>query len=130
MRKSLSDIWRRLHLPPALLADWCGRWGVAKFSVYGSVLYRVYPDQSDVNLLVTFRPGRQPDIVARAAMTAEATALLGRRATLAVENEVEADPATFRRISILSTAQTLYQQDAGDGSDTEELDILPGEDID
>ena len=40
----------------------CEQWGVQKLEAFGSVLREEFGDESDVDLLVTFLPGRKPKL--------------------------------------------------------------------
>lgn len=128
MRKDLADIWQRLKATPEALAAWCARRGVRKFSVYGSVVFGDFRADSDINVLVAFFEGAEHDgrdAAARKPLVAELADLMGRAVTLADEGRLEAEePSLFRRISILGTAQPLYEAPgSGDGADTVDMDI-------
>lgn len=126
MRKSLSEIWRRLAAPSEAVAAWCTRWRIVKFGVYGSALYRHFAPGSDINVLVSFARDVGPADEEWGTILAEAETLFHRPVTIADEARLEDEASTFKRISILGTVQTLYhRRGTPEEPDTVEMEILP-----
>jgi len=46
-----------LPIDPQQVADFCRRWKVTEFALFGSVLRADFRQDSDVDVLVTFEPG-------------------------------------------------------------------------
>lgn len=64
------------------LAEFCRRHGVARLSVFGSILRRspqpaAFRPDSDVDVLVEFLPGRTPGMIGFGQMVLELEALVG-----------------------------------------------------
>ena len=48
----------QIDLPQARIEDFCCRWKITELAAFGSVLREDFAKGSDVDLLVTFTPGR------------------------------------------------------------------------
>jgi predicted nucleotidyltransferase len=48
---------RNLDIPEKQLADFCRRWHISEFALFGSVLRDDFDLDSDLDILVTFAPG-------------------------------------------------------------------------
>lgn len=92
------------RIPLADLTAWCRRAPVKKLWVFGSILGNWTPE-SDVDLLVEFIPGQEPDLLGRLDMQDELERLLGREVDL-IPQEAITNP--FRRKSIWETRQEIY----------------------
>jgi predicted nucleotidyltransferase len=46
----------RLNVSPSQIADFCQRWKIIEFALFGSVLRDEFRPDSDVDVLVTFAP--------------------------------------------------------------------------
>ncbi len=87
----------------------CHRWGIAELAAFGSVLSNDFGPESDVDLLVTWKPGqRPPRIFELFALRDELAALLGRPVDLLERALVENDENPYRRSGIISSAMTFY----------------------
>lgn len=78
-----------VNFPEEAIADFCRRHGVAKLSLFGSILREPTPEggygfrpTSDVDVLVEFLPGRTPSLLDFAGMQIEMSAMIGREAQL------------------------------------------------
>jgi len=100
----LSQI-RNIDVPMEKIAEFCRRWKVRRFSLFGSVLRDDFGPDSDVDVLVSLQPDSTWDLLDLVDMRDELTALFGREVDL-VEEEGLRNP--FRRSSILSTRQVVY----------------------
>jgi len=85
----------------ALLAT---RYGVRRFSVFGSALREDFGPESDVDVLVEFEPGRTPGL-AFVTLAEELSALLGRRR---VDLVTEKSIHPLLRDEVLRTAVVLH----------------------
>jgi predicted nucleotidyltransferase len=86
------------------LVAWCRRVPVKRLWVFGSVLADWTPE-SDVDLLVEFLPGQEPDLLGRLDLQDELVELLGRPVDL-IPQEAVTNP--FRRQRIWSTRREIY----------------------
>jgi predicted nucleotidyltransferase len=100
-------------LPPTLdeiksrLAPFCQRHGVARLEVFGSLARGEPHPGSDIDLLVTFRPGVHLgwDFFE---LYEELEGLLGCEVDLLTRRSVEQDQNSIRRRSILESTRDIY----------------------
>lgn len=71
-----------VNFPEDDLADFCRRHGVSRLSVFGSILRDDFRSDSDVDVLVEFRPGRTPGMFGFGGMILELNAMIGRTVDL------------------------------------------------
>lgn len=89
----------------ASLAALCQQHGVRKLSLFGSVLKGTAGDDSDVDLLVEFEPGREPGLFKLATIEAQLSAMLGGRR---VDLRTAADLSTHFRNEVIRAADEQY----------------------
>jgi uncharacterized protein len=87
------------------IEDFCRRWRVAEFALFGSVLREDFRPDSDVDVLVTFEPDAPWSLWDLISMQDELEALFGRKVDLVEKRSIK-NP--FRRHSILTTKQVIY----------------------
>ncbi len=87
------------------IADFCRRWKVREFALFGSVLREDFGPKSDVDVLLTFGPGAPWGLFDLARMQRELRTLLRHRVDL-IEKESLENP--FRRRAILEASQVIY----------------------
>jgi len=99
---------RDLHVDQERLGEVCERHGVARLEVFGSFPRGDAATGSDLDILVTFQPGRRPglDFVA---LQQELEQLFGRPVDLLTRRSVEQSPNKyFRRFSLQNT-EPIYE---------------------
>ena len=97
-----------LQIDHGQLRDLCIRWGVQEVAVFGSALREDFRPESDLDLLVTFQPGRTPSLFGLAELAEELEALVGRPVDVLTRPAVESSRNPYRREEILRTAEVLY----------------------
>jgi predicted nucleotidyltransferase len=95
----------KFRLPRKKIAEFCKRWSITEFSVFGSVLREDFRPDSDIDVLVSIDPAAQIGLLETAKMQIELEKLFKRPVDL-VEKEGLRNP--YRRREILSTAQVIY----------------------
>ena len=95
----------RIPLPMDRIAEFCRRWGVVEFSLFGSVLRDDFRPESDVDVLVTFAPNSPVSLWDWGSMQDELAAIFGRKVDL-VEKSAIKNP--FRRQAILHSYEVVY----------------------
>ena len=95
----------RLPLPRKKISEFCRRWKVVEFSLFGSVLREDFRPGSDVDVLVTFAPDAPVSLFDLVQMQIELEILFGRPVDV-VEKDALRNP--FRKREILGTAQVVY----------------------
>lgn len=90
------------------IANFCERWKVREFAVFGSILRDDFRDDSDVDVLVSFDEGAVMGLFAFARAEMELESLIGRDVDLTTREGVEEGLNERRKEEILSTAVILY----------------------
>ncbi len=96
---------KKFSLPRKKIAEFCKRWSITEFSVFGSVLRDDFRPDSDIDVLVSIDPKAHIGLFEIAQMKIELEAMFKRPVDL-VEKEGLRNP--YRRSEILSTAQVVY----------------------
>jgi len=99
---------QQFRLPEDQIADFCRRWQITEFALFGSVLRDDFRPESDLGVLVTFAPGAEWSLLDHVQMQQELAALLGRKVDLVSRRAIERSSNWIRRQEILSTAQPSY----------------------
>lgn len=95
----------QIEIPEDRLADFCQRWQVTEFALFGSVLRGDFGPDSDVDVLVSFTEDAPWSLWDLFDMQEELEALFGRKVDL-IEKEGLRNP--FRRHEILTTREVIY----------------------
>ncbi len=99
----------RLTVDEDALEALCETWGIAELAAFGSVVRDDFGPESDVDLLVTWRPGRRPERLFDVfTLRDEFEALFGRPVDLLERHVVESDENPYRRTGIIASAKKLY----------------------
>jgi uncharacterized protein len=107
MRTMPPEALTRIRIPREALRDFCARWRIAEFSLFGSVLRDDFSDASDVDVLVTFDDQASWSVFDHFQMERELSALLGRRAEIVSRRALEEGGNWIIRRSILESAQRV-----------------------
>lgn len=97
-----------LHIPDKAIRDFCAKWKIADFALFGSVLRKDFRPDSDVDVLVAFDDSARWSLFDLAAMRDELTSIFDRDVDLVLRSAVESSPNPYRRKEILGNARTLY----------------------
>ena len=97
-----------ISIPKDRLVDFCRRWKVAEFSLFGSALREDFRPDSDVDLLASFAPEVTLGFDDLLTMKEELKTLFGRAVDLVERRLVEASENYIRRKHILSHLEPLY----------------------
>ena len=95
-----------LQLPEKQIADFCQRWKVIEFSLFGSVVGKGFQTDSDVDVLISFEPEVRWSLFDIISMQDELKEIFGREVDL-VEREGLVNP--FRRQAILNSRKVIYE---------------------
>ena len=96
---------RHIQIDQEKITEFCRKWKVAEFALFGSVLREDFGPSSDVDVLVTFGPGGGITFDNRVEMLDDLSTIFGREVDL-VEKSTIRNP--FRRHTILTTREILY----------------------
>jgi predicted nucleotidyltransferase len=95
----------RINIPIAAIADFCRRWKITEFSLFGSVLRDDFRPDSDIDVLTAFAKDAAWDLYDLVYMQDELEAMFARPVHL-VDRDGLRNP--FRRRSILSSRRVIY----------------------
>ena len=93
-------------LPVKHIEDFCRKYGVAEFSLFGSILRDDFTSSSDVDVLVALEAGRTMTPESYLDMRDEVSAMFSGREIDLVQKRLLTNP--FRRQEILATRRVLY----------------------
>ena len=95
----------KIHIPLEQVEDFCRRWKIKEFALFGSVLRDYFRPDSDLDVLVVFEPDGGITFNNRVEMLDELAEIFGREVDL-VEKDTIRNP--FRRHEILTTREVVY----------------------
>jgi len=98
----------QIELPIEQIAEFCDRWQVTEFSLFGSALRDDFHADSDVDVMVQFHPEAHPTFRTLDNMEAELRVLFGREVDVITRQGIETSLNYLRRRAILSSAQVVY----------------------
>lgn len=96
---------RNLIVDDKLIQDFCRKWRVVEFALFGSVLRDDFTPNSDVDVLLTFQPNAPWDLWDMVDMREELKEIFGREVDL-VEKAALKNP--FRKKEILENMKVIY----------------------
>jgi predicted nucleotidyltransferase len=94
-----------LSIDPDRIAEFCRRWRITEFALFGSIVRDDFRPDSDVDVLVTFEPDAPWTLWDLSRMRTELEAIFGREIDL-VEKKALRNP--FRRRAILADQRVIY----------------------
>ena len=98
----------QLDLSQEMIADFCEKWHIDEFSVFGSALRDDFGPDSDLDVLVSFSLEADWGLWDHVRMEQELVALLNRQVDLVTRRAVEQSRNWIRREEILNTARVIY----------------------
>lgn len=105
--------YARLGVSIEAIAEFCRRWRVSEFALFGSAVREDFREDSDVDVLVSFEPGTDRSLEDIAAMEEELQALFGRKVDLVEKRLIGRNP--YRRYNILAEYRVLYPEPFPEG---------------
>ena len=97
------------EIPIRKIEEFCKRWKITEFSLFGSVLREDFSADSDVDVLVTLGPESHVSLLDWVDMQDELRAVFGREVDLVSRGGLR-NP--FRRKEILRTRKVIYAESA------------------
>ena len=95
----------RIAVPKEKIEEFCRRWKIVEFALFGSALREDFRPDSDVDILVHFGEDAEWDLFDWVDMIEELKSIFGREVDL-VEKTSLRNP--FRRHYILNTQKVIY----------------------
>ena len=97
-----------IAIPKQRIEEFCRRWKISEFSLFGSVLRDDFRSDSDIDVLVTFSPDAHWRYYHILDMKDELKEIFGREVDLVEKRLVEKSENYVRRKHILSNLETVY----------------------
>lgn len=92
----------------AEITEFCHKWQVTEFALFGSVLREDFNEQSDIDILVSFAPNTPWTILDLVVMEQELEACFHREVDLVEKRVIENSSNPIRKANILNSAQVIY----------------------
>ena len=99
---------KRFSIPRKKVADFCKRWNVTEFSIFGSALRGDFKPDSDVDVLVSFAPGTGVTLFDMVQMQDELKQIFKRDVDLISKKGLETSRNYLRRKAILESARAIH----------------------
>lgn len=97
-----------IDIPYMKIAEFCQKWKIREFSLFGSVLRRDFSAESDIDVLVTFEPEAKYGLFDIVHMQNELKRIFGREVDLLSRRGIETSRNYIRRKAILSSAEVIH----------------------
>lgn len=97
-----------IDLPKDKIADFCRKWKIHEFALFGSVLRDDFRPDSDIDILVTFTEDANNSLFDLVHMEEELEQIFGREVDLVSRRGIESSRNYLRREAILGTAEAMY----------------------
>ena len=99
---------QKISISRKKIADFCHRWNVVEFSLFGSVLREDFRPDSDIDVLVRFAPDARITLFDLVDMQDELKDVFGRDVDLVEKEAIQRSENYIRRKSILENAEVIY----------------------
>jgi uncharacterized protein len=93
------------NIPTPKIEDFCRRWKITEFALFGSILRQDFGPESDVDVLVTFADDAEWSLYDLVDMQEELKNIFGRDVDLVLKSGLR-NP--FRRREILRSQRVIY----------------------
>lgn len=98
----------KFHLPKRKIAEFCKKWNIIEFAVFGSLLRSDFHAESDIDVLVTLNEDANQTLFHLAQMKRELEQILEREVDIVTRRGIESSRNQIRRNEILNSARTVY----------------------
>lgn len=97
-----------IDIPMDQIQEFCQKWQVTEFALFGSVLRDDFRTDSDIDILITFSPTAKRGLAETIQMRDELQAIFNRKVDLIVKAAIKRSENWLRRKNILESAQVIY----------------------
>ncbi len=95
----------RIKLPKEKITEFCKANHILKLSLFGSVLRDDFREESDLDILVEFEPGKVPGLIGLSRMERQLSEILrGRKVDLRTPNDL----SKYFRDEVLANSEVQY----------------------
>ena len=95
----------QMELPRETLREFCKRWKITAFYVFGSILRDDFRPESDVDVLVDYAPDARWSLLDHVRMEEDLAEVLHRPVDILNRRTIERSENPYRKKEILGTAQ-------------------------
>lgn len=88
----------------------CKQWNITEFSLFGSVLTEKFNENSDVDVLVSFKENTSYGFFELARMKEDLEKIFGKKVDLLTKRGLDNSSNYFRNRSILSNIKLIYAE--------------------
>ena len=96
------------EIPSDEITDYCRRWRITEFALFGSALRDDFNPESDIDVLVTFDGDAHWTLFDMVDMQEELKDIFGRNVDLVSRRGIESSQNYLRRKEILSSAKVIH----------------------
>lgn len=97
-----------IELPREKINEFCKKWKIREFSLFGSVLREDFRPDSDIDVLVTFSEDAKHTLFDLVHMEKELKQILGREVDIVSRRGIESSRNYIRRNAIINSAEAVY----------------------
>lgn len=97
-----------IDIPYEKIMEFCRKWEVREFFLFGSALREDFRPDSDVDVMVDFEPDAKRSLFDLVSMTDELKEIFGREVDMLTRRAVEQSRNYIRRKAILSSMEIVY----------------------
>jgi uncharacterized protein len=109
---SLEKLYARLNTTPQQITEFCQKWQICEFALFGSILrddFRLDGDNpSDIDVLFTYGQNARRNLILQVRMKHELETLFHRNVDLVSKTAIFTSPNYIRRQNILNSAIVIY----------------------
>ncbi|MTF37873.1 nucleotidyltransferase domain-containing protein [Cyanobacterium aponinum UTEX 3221] len=99
---------RNFNIPLKKIAEFCHKWEIIEFAVFGSILRDDFSSDSDIDCLVKFSENSYWSLFDRVKMKEELALILNRKVDLVNRKSIENSENWLREQEILKTNKVIY----------------------
>jgi uncharacterized protein len=103
-----ASLVANINLPISQIHEFCDRWQIEEFALFGSVLRDDFRPDSDIDCLVKFSDTSDWSLFDRVKMQQELEVIMNKKVDLVSKKAIERSQNWLRKQEILATAQTIY----------------------
>jgi len=90
------------------IREFCRKWKITEFALFGSVLREDFGVGSDIDVLVSFEPNSRITLFDLSRMEDELAGIVGRKVDIVSKRGIERSLNNIRRNEILNSAEVIY----------------------
>ena len=99
----------QIPLPIDKIKEFCDRWKIVEFALFGSVLRNDFHSNSDLDVMVEFEQNSRYSLFDLVAMEEQLKAIFNRDVDLVTRKGITNSRNYLRRENILNSAKTIYE---------------------